>query len=114
LEKRIRTRVEKMYQDGLLDEVDELRRRFPGWSTTAQQAIGYAEALTVRDGQCTLAKAKEKTILRTRQLAKRQMTWFRRQAAVDWIDVPPGASVADLAVEVQSRWKKHGPTPLAI
>jgi tRNA dimethylallyltransferase len=110
---RIRRRVERMFADGLMEEAAALRSRFPEWSATARQAIGYAEALTALDGRCTVNHAKETTVLRTRQLAKRQMTWFRHQAAVDWVSVPPEASPEALAGIVEDRWNQHGPTPLA-
>jgi tRNA dimethylallyltransferase len=119
LNRRIAERVEKMYAGGLLEEA----RGLIGLklSSTAQHAIGYAEAFAVLRGEMTEAEAKEKTIIRTRQLAKRQMTWFRHQLKVEWIETAefpprPGsgqASIGQLADKVYNVWKESGPVPLA-
>lgn len=89
LHRRIAARVETMYTAGLLAEAEALMKI--ELSSTAQHAIGYAEAFAVLRGEMHVNEAKEKTIIRTRQLAKRQMTWFRHQLNVDWIDAaaPP-------------------------
>lgn len=110
---RIARRVEAMYEGGLLNEVEALTKQYPGLSATARQAIGYAEALTHLSGACTLAAAKEKTIVRTRQLAKRQLTWFRNQADMDWIEIRQGQSVDEIAGAVEDRWEINGATHLA-
>ena len=112
LRQRIETRVEKMYSQGLLDEVGRLRRDYPQLSATALQAIGYAEALALLDKSLSLAEAMQRTAARTRQLAKRQMTWFRHQANVEWIDVGSDERIEDIAVKVTEKWKQHGPTPV--
>ncbi|HSR87782.1 MAG TPA: tRNA (adenosine(37)-N6)-dimethylallyltransferase MiaA, partial [Pontiella sp.] len=75
LHQRIEERVDRMYAAGLLDEARALIDR--DLSPTALQAIGYAEAFAVLRNEMTLTQARERTIIRTRQLAKRQMTWFR-------------------------------------
>lgn len=87
LHKRIAQRVEAMYAAGLIEEARGLMNL--KLSSTAEKAIGYAEAFAVLKNQITEAEAKEKTIIRTRQLAKRQMTWFRHQLNVEWIDTAP-------------------------
>jgi tRNA dimethylallyltransferase len=106
-------RVHRMYRQGLVEEVRGLRDS--GWelSVTARQAIGYAEAWEVIEGRCTEAAAIERTVLRTRQLAKRQCTWFRTQTAVNWIIRAAGDSSAAAAEQVMTFWRKHGPTPIA-
>lgn len=111
LHKRIAARVEKMYADGLLDEAHGLIGL--ELSLTAQHAIGYAEAFAVLRGEMTEAEAKEKTIVRTRQLAKRQMTWFRHQLNVEWVDTAGFQSLEKIATEVSKAWKARGPVPLA-
>ena len=112
LNERIRERVESMFGRGLVDEARRIREAGP-LSKTASQAIGYAEAYDLLDGRCTEAQAVERTIIRTRQLAKRQMTWFRIQASVHWVDVEPGMALLDIAKRVDELWKKHGPTDLS-
>lgn len=114
LAENIERRVYAMYENGLLAEASALRQRYPQCSETARQAIGYAEAWAHLDGACTREQAIRKTILRTRQLAKRQTTWFRHQARVEWVDWAPGQSVDDIALAVDAQWRLHGPAPLHI
>lgn len=108
--RRIERRVERMYASGLLEEAAELMKL--DLSPTALQAIGYAEAFAVLGNKITLAEAKEKTAIRTRQFAKRQMTWFRNQLSVEWIDVAEFPSLEKLADAVSSAWKRMGATPV--
>ncbi len=105
---RVARRVDQMFEQGLIDEVRHLRDRFPVWSDTAAQAIGYAETVELLDGRCTLAEAKDRIVVRTRQLAKRQETWFRHQAEVDWVEPVPGMPVAEIADRVEEIWEKNG------
>ena len=104
LHRRIAERVDAMYAAGLLDEAEALRRRWPAWSRTAAQAIGYAEAFAVLDGTLTEAAARERTVVRTRQLARRQETYLRHQFDVDWVQAAPGDAVETLAGRVAEKW----------
>ncbi len=106
LHRRIEQRVDKMYTDGLLEEARGLLE--DKLSPTALQAIGYAETFAVLKNEMTLEEAKERTIIRTRQLAKRQMTWFRNQLNVEWINTADFKTIETLAAAVLSAWKKHG------
>jgi len=108
----IRTRVRRMYDSGLLDEVDRLLSTYTNLSETALQAIGYAEAIAVRQGRMTLEDAIARTAVRTRQLAKRQMTWFRHQANVVWISVGKNSTIEQIAGQVLAQWKQYGQTPV--
>lgn len=112
LREEIRRRVDRMYEDGLPDEARRLRARYPAWSRTAARAIGYAEALALLDGALDERAARDQTVRRTVQLARRQMTWFRRQVRVDWIDVAPGAPPEETARQVAVSWEQHGSVPL--
>jgi len=112
LHKRIEQRVEGMYAEGLLDEARGLIGL--DLSPTALQAIGYAEAFAVLRNEMTIEVAKEKTVIRTRQLAKRQMTWFRNQLNVEWVDTAGFETLEKLAAAVSSVWEKHGATPVRI
>ena len=112
LRRRIVERVERMYAAGLLDEVRSLLHRGRLMSATARQAIGYREALDCAEGRCSREDAMRKTAVRTWQLSRRQMTWFQRQAEVNWIDVDPAANSGTIAAYVQESWRKHGPTPI--
>jgi tRNA dimethylallyltransferase len=114
LQARIAERVTDMYARGLLAETQQLIAGGMKEAPTASHAVGYAEATALLEGKLTLDAAIEKTIQRTRQLAKRQMTWFRHQVPVKWVDVTPEASVEDVAARVMGFWTEHGPTPVAI
>ncbi len=83
----IRNRVIRMIQDGLIDEVDALRRQF-GTDIPAFKAVGYPETVAYLDGMiASQNELIDQIAIRTRQLAKRQLTWFKRLAHVRWIDV---------------------------
>ncbi len=110
---RIQRRVERMYEEGLLDEVRHLQTAFPAFSATAARAIGYAEAADALAGLCTVSEAMERSVRRTRQFARRQGTWFRHQARVVWIEVSPEMSIEECAAEVRAAWREHGPTPIS-
>ena len=78
-------RVDAMAEEGLLAEVRALLERGLPRDATALQAIGYKEFLGVLDGSATEAQALEEVKLRTRQYAKRQLTWLRRNPDIHWI-----------------------------
>jgi len=109
--RRIEVRVDAMFNQGLLDEARRLREKCPQFSACAQQAIGYAEAFAVLDGALSARGARERIAIRTRQYAKRQMTWFKHQADVAWVAAE--APVAEVAASVLQIWRNHGPSALA-
>jgi tRNA dimethylallyltransferase len=112
LASNVHARARRMYDSGLLAEVDRLLSSYTSLSETAAQAIGYAEAIAVLQGRVTLDDAITKTAVRTRQLAKRQMTWFRHQANVIWISVGKNSTIEEIAGQVLAQWKQYGPTPV--
>ena len=114
LRARIARRARQMFAYGLVEEVRGLRAKFPVLSETARHAIGYEEAGLVLDGKISEEEAIRRTALRTGQYAKRQMTWFRHQAEVVWIEVNPDHSTERLAGLVQRVWNSHGPAALRI
>jgi tRNA dimethylallyltransferase len=83
LRRRIDERVESMLAGGLVEECRALARG--ALSTTARQAIGYAEILDHLSGGCTLAEAAERIRVRTRRYAARQRRWFRADPRVQWM-----------------------------
>lgn len=105
LHRRIALRVEQMYAEGLLEETARLLKDYPVWSRTAEQAIGYAEAIAVLSGTLSQAEAMEKTVIRTRQLAKRQETYLRHQFEVTWIVAEEGDSLQTLVSRVEQAWR---------
>src|SRR5690606_14000242 len=74
---RIQRRVEQMFDRGLVEEVQGLIDKYDTLSRTASQAVGYREVLAMLRGEYDREEALRQTILRTRQLARRQETWLR-------------------------------------
>lgn len=103
LHARIASRLDEMFLDGLAAEVAQLRKTYPVWSDTASAAIGYKEFI---DGLSPDA-VRERILVRTRQLAKRQDTWFRHQSTP--LYVPIGATAGETADRVCAVWRAHGP-----
>jgi tRNA dimethylallyltransferase len=86
LDARVRARVAAMLDAGWLDEVRGLTEHGFGAWLTSSQAIGYAELAAHLDGRLALDEAMERTVKRTKQLARRQMGWFRRDPRVRWFE----------------------------
>jgi tRNA dimethylallyltransferase len=107
LARRIAVRVERMHADGLLAETAALLESGQ-LSRTARQAIGYREAIAVLKGEMEWPAAREQICLRTRRLAKSQMTWFRNQEQVDWIDVDKYDDERAVAARVEELWEING------
>ena len=87
LDTRINARAHAMFERGLVEEVETLVDQGIREGETAPRAIGYAQALAVIDGTMSVPEAVDSTALATRQLASRQIKWFRRDPRVQWIDV---------------------------
>lgn len=81
---RINSRIDIMIEKGLIEEVRGLKDRL---SITAGQAIGYKEILLYLNNECTKEEAIERLKISTRQFAKRQYTWFRKDENIVWIDI---------------------------
>ena len=92
---RLDARVERMWDDGILDEVARLRPA--GFGTTASRAIGYAQALAQLDGRLDRAGAIAETQALTRRYARRQVSWFGRSPDTTWIDAEDPARVDEAA-----------------
>lgn len=87
LYERINKRVDIMLQTGLLSEVEKLISMGIKDTVTAGQAIGYKEFYPYFDGTASLEECIEKLKQESRKYAKRQMTWFRRNPKIKWIDL---------------------------
>ena len=85
LRDRIDLRVDHMWQEGFVAEVDELITQGIRRGTTAQRALGYAQILAMRDGTLSEDEAKEETKRASRQYARRQETWFSRDQRIQWV-----------------------------
>lgn len=86
LKKRIDQRVDYMVKSGLIDEVTQLRKMGYGPDLKSMQSIGYLEINRYLDGELELKDAIEKIKTETKKFAKRQMTWFRRNKKIQWIE----------------------------
>jgi tRNA dimethylallyltransferase len=104
INRRINARVKAMIAAGWLEEVRGLLRAYGSLSHTAGEATGYRELIGHVAGQVSLDDALEQIKIATRQLARRQMKWFRRFPDVAWI---PGDQPADQVVDaVSARWRR--------
>ena len=92
LVERLDARVEGMWQAGLVDEVQGLRREGLENGATAQRAIGYSQALAQIDGRLTQAEAIAETQALTRRYARRQVSWFKRYPGLTWHEPPVDAA----------------------
>lgn len=101
LHERINARVDHMVDEGWCDEVSSLVTSRKGLGREASQALGYAQLARVVAGEISLGEAVEDIKAKTRQFAKRQMTWFRGFGdAVKWVKIAADATVPALAEEV--------------
>ncbi|TWD53633.1 tRNA dimethylallyltransferase [Arthrobacter sp. AG367] len=86
LRERLAVRVHRMVESSLLEEVRMLDARGLRQGKTASRALGYSQFLRVIDGTSTVEQAAEETIVATRQFARRQLTWFRADPRITWLD----------------------------
>jgi len=86
LHQRINSRVDEMFGAGLVEETCALLKQGLRENQTASQALGYKQVIEHLDGGASLAETIELVKLRTRQFAKRQMTWFKRQLPCKWFN----------------------------
>ncbi len=101
LDARVRARVAAMLDAGWLAEVHGLIERGFGAWLTASQAIGYAELAAHLDGRLALDEAMTQTVKRTKELARRQLAWFRRDPRIEWFDAGDGGAI-EVVPEVQA------------
>ena len=85
LSERISNRVDRMWEQGLVAEVEKLMVAGITQGVTAQRALGYAQVIAQIEGKVTEEEAQEETKRATRQYARRQETWFSRDERITWI-----------------------------
>ncbi|MHB0927395.1 MAG: tRNA (adenosine(37)-N6)-dimethylallyltransferase MiaA [Candidatus Nanopelagicales bacterium] len=83
---RIRERVQRMWAAGLVDEVRWLEAQGLRQGRTAPKALGYQQVLAFLAGECSETAALEATVAGTVKFARRQMQWFRRDQAIQWLE----------------------------
>ena len=86
LYQRIDERIDEMLLEGLVAEVEKLKEKGCHRGMVSMQGLGYKEILEYLDGECTLEEAVYKLKRDTRHFAKRQITWFKRERDVIWVD----------------------------
>jgi len=99
LDDRVATRVRRMWEEGLLDEVRHLETLGLRQGRTAARALGYAQALAELDGTMTTEQAQEETTALTRRLVRRQESWFNPDPRITWLDAR-APNLAEQAVAV--------------
>ncbi|UED86976.1 tRNA (adenosine(37)-N6)-dimethylallyltransferase MiaA [Streptomyces profundus] len=105
LDARIAARVDRMWAAGLVDEVRRLEKAGLRDGRTASRALGYQQVLSSLAGACDEPTARDETVRATRRFARRQESWFRREARVHWLDAGAEAptSLDDRAWELVER-----------
>jgi tRNA dimethylallyltransferase len=98
LRRRIDFRVDGMFRRGLVEETRGLLKRGLEENRTAMQAIGYRQVVEHLRGEHTLPETIELVKIRTRQFAKRQLTWFKRQGNCQWIELKPGKTLDEMSI----------------
>jgi tRNA dimethylallyltransferase len=107
LYRRIDARVEQMVAAGLADEVRSLLDRGYGEGLVALKGLGYAQLAPYVRGKTGLDEAVSLLKRDTRRFAKRQLTWFRADPRIDWLDVQEAGSPEATAVAIAERWKEQ-------
>lgn len=100
LHERINARVDEMFARGLVDETRKLLNDGLAENKWAMQAIGYRQVVEHLNGKRNLAETIDLVKIRTRQFAKRQLTWFRRHGNCAWIELKPGEPVSETLTKI--------------
>ena len=107
LYERIEKRVDAMLELGLLDEVQELQKMGYGSDLNALQSVGYHEAFLYLDGKLSDSEMAALIKQKTRNYAKRQMTWFRKDKRIRWLDLSKFESINEVADFSQHLFESH-------
>jgi tRNA dimethylallyltransferase len=100
MDARIRARVDAMWDNGLVAEVERLAAHGLREGVTASRALGYSQVLDFLDGRCSEEQARTDTAAGTRRFARRQLGWWRRDPRIAWVDalaLPPVEDLVSLA-----------------
>jgi tRNA dimethylallyltransferase len=107
LAQHINQRVDRMFANGLVEETRRLLGQGLAENPTAMQAIGYRQLVAHLRGELSLAETRELVKRRTRQFARRQMTWFRHQLPCEWVDVEKEADPESVAATILLRARER-------
>ena len=100
LYRRIEQRVDKMLEQGLLEEVKSLLDRGYTTDLTSMKGLGYKEIASYLIGDISLTEAVEILKRNTRRFAKRQLTWFKRDARIKWLNIDERQSIHEVVQEI--------------
>ncbi len=100
LHRRINVRVDEMFRHGLVAETERLLKHGLAENKFAMQAIGYRQVVEYLRGERGLAETIERVKIKTRQFAKRQLTWFRRHGNCEWIELKPDETVDEAVSKI--------------
>ena len=100
---RLRQRVDRMFSEGLVEEVRSLHASGYGPELRPLQAIGYREVAYLLEGRISEAEAREAIWVASRRYAKRQWTWFRAEPGLRWLDAGDPDSVLESALAELNR-----------
>ena len=98
LAQRIEARVNQMWEQGFVEEVEYLDSQGLRNGLTASKALGYSQILEALDGHITMSEAAQDTVVATRRFAKRQDSWFGRDSTINWLDAESASLEAVLAL----------------
>ena len=107
LYRRVEERIERMFAQGLVEEVRALAKLPLG--RTAAALIGIPEVSGYLNGEYDLQRAKYLMKLKTRHYVKRQLTWFRRDERLKWINIEEGASAGEIADQICRKKESYSP-----
>ncbi len=93
LYKNIEKRVDDMIENGLVEEVKNILRLGHDKKLNALNTVGYKEIISYLENEISLERAVELIKRNTRRFAKRQLTWFRRDKRINWIDIKSEADI---------------------
>ncbi len=105
---RIDQRIDQMIEMGLVEEVRRLKELGYNKSFVSMQGLGYKEILDYLDGECSLEESIRILKRDTRHFAKRQLTWFRRERDIIWLDKRQLKSEEELLFTIQNEMKDKG------
>lgn len=112
LYERINLRVDKMVEEGLVEEVSKLLEMGYNKDLVSMQGIGYKEIISYLEGELTLEESLELIKKGTRNYAKRQLTWFRRDKRIKWVNVDEFSSMdylIEYIIDYSEKIFKEGP-----
>ncbi len=107
LYRRCDTRVDAMFAKGFVEEVRELMNRGLEKSLTAGKANGYPEVIQLLNGKLTLEISVVLVKQRTRNFAKRQLTWFKKEPGIQWLDLSENGTTSIIAAKIQKMIERY-------